>query len=109
MAWRAFFVRIARPGSIAQRLELPAHNRQVPGSNPGGPTRGAMNRDVEKLWELQTVLTALSEREKQLNSKPESFAAVDREWQAVNAEMEKLQQQIDALGKERRRVDGELS
>src|ERR1051325_3938250 len=68
-----------------------------------------MNRDVEKLWELQTVLTALSEREKQLNSKPESFAAVDREWQAVNAGMEKLQQQIDALGKERRRVDGELS
>ncbi len=25
-------------GSIAQRLEHPAHNRQVPGSNPGGPT-----------------------------------------------------------------------
>src|SRR5882724_1837479 len=28
----------ALPGSIAQRLEHPAHNRQVPGSNPGGPT-----------------------------------------------------------------------
>src|ERR1051325_8747426 len=68
-----------------------------------------MNRDVEKLWELQTVLTALQEREKQLNSKPESFAAVDREWQAANAEMERLAQQIDTLGKERRRVDGELS
>ena len=68
-----------------------------------------MNQDVEKLWELQTVLTALGEREKQLNSKPESFAAVDREWQTANAEMEKLQQQIDTLGKERRRVDGELS
>jgi predicted nucleic acid-binding Zn-ribbon protein len=68
-----------------------------------------MNRDVEKLWELQTVLTALHEREKQLNSKPESFAAVDREWQSVNAQMEKLQGQIDTLGKERRRVDGELS
>jgi predicted nucleic acid-binding Zn-ribbon protein len=68
-----------------------------------------LNQDVEKLWELQTVLTALAEREKQLNSKPESFAAVDREWQAANAEMEKLQQQIDSLSKERRRVDGELS
>jgi predicted nucleic acid-binding Zn-ribbon protein len=68
-----------------------------------------LNQDVEKLWELQTVLTALAEREKQLNSKPESFAAVDREWQAANAEIEKLQQQIDTLGKERRRVDGELS
>ena len=68
-----------------------------------------MNQDVEKLWELQTVLSALGEREKQLNSKPESFAAVDRQWQGANVEMEKLQQQIDALGKERRRVDGELS
>ena len=26
------------PGPIAQRLEPPAHNRPVPGSNPGGPT-----------------------------------------------------------------------
>ena len=25
-------------GPIAQRLEPPAHNRSVPGSNPGGPT-----------------------------------------------------------------------
>ena len=25
-------------GPIAQRLEPPAHNRLVPGSNPGGPT-----------------------------------------------------------------------
>jgi predicted nucleic acid-binding Zn-ribbon protein len=68
-----------------------------------------LNQDVEKLWELQTVLSALGEREKQLSSKPESFAAVDREWQAANEEMDRLQQQIDALTKERRRVDGELS
>src|SRR4051812_12631377 len=27
-----------RLGPIAQRLEPPAHNRLVPGSNPGGPT-----------------------------------------------------------------------
>jgi hypothetical protein len=25
-------------GPIAQLVELPAHNRLVPGSNPGGPT-----------------------------------------------------------------------
>jgi predicted nucleic acid-binding Zn-ribbon protein len=68
-----------------------------------------LNQDVEKLWELQTVLTQLGDREKQLNTKPESFAAVDREWQNVNSEMERLQQQIEQLSKERRRVDGELS
>src|SRR5213594_4406697 len=84
------------------------HRRSATGT-PFSSSEARLNQDVEKLWELQTVLTALGEREKQLNSKPESFAAVDREWTAANAEMEKLQQQIDTLGKERRRVDGELT
>ena len=68
-----------------------------------------MNQDVEKLWELQTVLSQLGDREKQLTNKPESFAAVDREWQNVNAEMERLQGQIEQYSRERRKVDGELS
>lgn len=65
--------------------------------------------EVEKLWELQTILTALHEREKQMAVKPESFAVVDREYQAADEEMTRLQQQLDVLAKERRRVDGELS
>ncbi len=33
-------VKIISPwGPIAQLVELPAHNRLVPGSSPGGPTR----------------------------------------------------------------------
>ena len=34
-------------GPIAQRSEPPAHNRSVPGSNPGGPTtrRNGHGRD----------------------------------------------------------------
>lgn len=65
--------------------------------------------DVDKLWELQTVLTALNEREKEMSVKPESFAVIDREYQSAAEERERLQQQLDALAKERRRVDGELS
>ncbi|HKR65699.1 MAG TPA: hypothetical protein VJZ00_18355, partial [Thermoanaerobaculia bacterium] len=65
--------------------------------------------DVEKLWELQSILSALNEREKQMSVKPESFAALDREYQGANEEMTRLQTQLDTLGKERRRVDGELS
>jgi uncharacterized protein len=65
--------------------------------------------DLDKLWELQTVLTALNERERQMQVKPESFAAIDREYQTANEEMTRLQTQIDALAKERRRVDGELT
>jgi len=67
-----------------------------------------LNPDVEKLWELQGVLTRLGDREKQLTSKPESFAAVDREWQQANDEMTRLQGAIEQLSRERRRVDGEL-
>src|SRR4029077_18882562 len=48
------------------------------------------------------------DREKQLTSKPESFAAVNREWQQANDEMTRLQQTIEQLSRERRRVDGEL-
>jgi uncharacterized protein len=65
--------------------------------------------DVDKLWELQTVFTALNEREKQMAVKPESFAEVDREYQTVNEEVTRLKQQLEVLGKERRRVDGELA
>lgn len=65
--------------------------------------------EVDKLWDLQTIYTALNEREKQMSLKPESFAAIDREYQAANEEMTRLQAQLDTLGKERRRVDGELS
>jgi predicted nucleic acid-binding Zn-ribbon protein len=65
--------------------------------------------EVDQLWELQTLLSALNEREKQMAVKPDSFAVVDREYEAARAGMARLQEQIDALGKERRRVDGELS
>ena len=68
-----------------------------------------MNQDVNKLWELQTVLSQLGERERQLNSKPESFASLDREWQAANEEMTRLEGAIESLTKERRRADGELA
>ena len=65
--------------------------------------------DVDKLWELQSVFTALNEREKQMAVKPESCASGDREYQIGNEEVTRLQQQLDTLNKERRRVDGELS
>jgi predicted nucleic acid-binding Zn-ribbon protein len=65
--------------------------------------------DVDKLWELQTVMTALNEREKQMAVKPESFAEVDREYQGASEEMTRLQEQLETLTRERRKVDGELS
>jgi predicted nucleic acid-binding Zn-ribbon protein len=65
--------------------------------------------DVEKLWELQSVLSQLADREKAMSVKPEAFAEVDREYQASSEEMERLNQSLESLGKERRRVEGELS
>jgi predicted nucleic acid-binding Zn-ribbon protein len=66
-----------------------------------------LNSDVEKLWELQQVLTQLGDREKQMSVKPESFA--DSEFTASNSEMTRLTEAIEQMSKERRRVDGELS
>ncbi len=94
--------------SIERSGILIPHRRSITGT-PFSFLEAWLNQDVEKLWELQTVLSLLGDREKQLTNKPESFAAVDREWQNVHAEMERLQQQMEGHGRERRRVDGELS
>ncbi len=68
-----------------------------------------MSADVEKLWELQQVLSQLGERERQMAVKPEAFAAIDDEYQSANNEMTRLGDSLEGLAKERRRVDGELS
>lgn len=65
--------------------------------------------ETDKLWELQTILSQLRDRESQMAVKPEGFAAIDREYQSVNDEMSRLQAQLETIAKERRRVDGELS
>ena len=56
-----------------------------------------MSADVEKLWELQTVLSQLGEREKQMSVKPEAFAVIDDEYQSVNAEMTRLTESLDQM------------
>jgi predicted nucleic acid-binding Zn-ribbon protein len=68
-----------------------------------------MLSDVEKLWELQSVLSQLADREKAMSVQPEAFAEVDREYQSSNEEMARLNQSLETMGKERRRVEGELS
>lgn len=68
-----------------------------------------MSNEVDKLWELQTVLSQLAEREQKMAVKPEAFAAIDREWETANAEVTRLNESLEKIAKERRRVDGELS
>ena len=68
-----------------------------------------MSTDVDKLWELQTVLSELADRERQMAVKPEGFAAIDREYEGADTEMKSLGESLESIAKERRRVDGELS
>ena len=68
-----------------------------------------MSTDVEKLWQLQSVLSELADRERQMSVKPESFAAVDREFQGANEEVTRINDALEQIAKERRKVDGELS
>ena len=43
-------------GPIAQLEELPAHNRLVPGSSPGGPTIGFIENKSLVLWFIGKVV-----------------------------------------------------
>ena len=65
------------------------------------------NPVVERLWELQTVLSQLGEKQHQLETKPESFAAIDEEFQTAGGEMGRLTARLEAIASERRRVEGE--
>jgi predicted nucleic acid-binding Zn-ribbon protein len=61
------------------------------------------------LWQLQSVLSELADRERQMSVKPESFAVVDREFQEANEEVTRITDSLEQIAKERRKVDGELS
>ena len=50
----------------------------------------------------------LVEKERALSTKPESFSEVDREYRAATDQITKLETRIQELGKERRKLDGEL-
>ena len=67
------------------------------------------SNDIEKLWQLQSVLSQLADRERQMAEKPESFAEVDREYQSASEEKIRLEQSLEQIAKERRKVEGELS
>jgi uncharacterized protein len=63
---------------------------------------------TERLWELQNVMSLLTEKERALATKPESFAQADREYRATSEQISRLEAKSQELGKERRRLDGEL-
>ncbi len=67
-----------------------------------------MRQIVERLWTLQTVLTRLAEKERALSDKPEGYAAAERELRGVEAEIARLTQKSEELGKRRRQMDSEL-
>lgn len=67
-----------------------------------------MTEVVERLWDLQTILSQLAEKERALEEKPENYATVERELQGSEAEAERLKAQVDDLTRQRRQLDAEL-
>lgn len=67
-----------------------------------------MSQVVEKLWELQSVMSHLAEKEKALNSKPQDFAEIDTEFQNADQELSQLTTRLDTLNTERRAIEREL-
>lgn len=63
---------------------------------------------VEKLWQLQLVMSALQEQERALEVKPDSFAETDGEYQEAKRTIETIQAKIDEAASDRRKLDSEL-
>jgi hypothetical protein len=63
---------------------------------------------VDRLWELQATLSHLAQKEKELNTKPESFAMVDDEYTGATAEIEKINRRLEEVALERRRIERDL-
>ncbi|HXI12876.1 MAG TPA: C4-type zinc ribbon domain-containing protein [Thermoanaerobaculia bacterium] len=67
-----------------------------------------MTQVVDQLWELQSVLSQLAEKERLLSVKPESFAEIDDDFQKGEAMLASSAQKIDQLAAERRAIEREL-
>lgn len=67
-----------------------------------------MSQVVEKLWELQSVMSHLGEKEKTLHSKPEDFSEIEQEFQKSDQDLLQLTTRLDTLGTERRAVERDL-
>ncbi len=67
-----------------------------------------MSSVIETLWELQSINSELADREQKMNSKPESFAAIDEEYQAAVALLSTLTDRAEVVGKDRRRMESDL-
>ncbi|HVT02396.1 MAG TPA: C4-type zinc ribbon domain-containing protein [Thermoanaerobaculia bacterium] len=67
-----------------------------------------MNQTLERLWELQKEMSHLAAKEHDLNSKPESFAVVDQEYQEAESERSGLTEKLELLSRERRMLEREL-
>jgi predicted nucleic acid-binding Zn-ribbon protein len=63
---------------------------------------------LDRLWELQKVLSELTENERLLTDKPESFAGIDERYQDAKTSMSRLEEKLTALNLERRKIDGDL-
>ncbi len=63
---------------------------------------------LDKLWELQKILSELADRERRLTVKPDDFAEIDQQYSGARAESARLEEKLEVLGKERRKLDGEL-
>ncbi|MGA7615465.1 MAG: C4-type zinc ribbon domain-containing protein [Thermoanaerobaculia bacterium] len=63
---------------------------------------------LDKLWELQEIMSSLADKQQALENKPEGFAAVDAEYQQANDAIAQANEQLAELGKERRGIESDL-
>ena len=75
-------------GPIAQLVELPAHNRLVPGSSPGGPIKlkvGTLNEQLNFLVELQKLDTVILSDRSKIDAIPERISSEEGPFKKAQA------------------------
>lgn len=63
---------------------------------------------VERLWQLQSELSNLAEKEKALNTRPAGFARVDEEYEQSKKRLDELSSRIAELQRQRRDIETDM-
>ncbi len=101
-------------------VERPAHNRLVPGSNPGGPTAEIM-RELDTLYELQCLDLELRAKEQRLESLSlqdqeideaqkarGEYESTENELKALRLDMKDRELELESLSEKIKKIDREL-
>ena len=92
-------------GLVAQRLERPAHNRLVPGSNPGEPIQKNMSPELQRLIQLQEIESTIADARARIAAHPQHLAAAESRLQSSLAAVDAVRGRLKENQEARRELE----